>query len=305
MPAAGAAPVADSVLGFTLPQLGVRGRLVQLGAVADAIIRTHDPAPPVARLLGEALALTAMLGSLLRPDDGELTLQARGQGGPLALLVADFRAHQLRGYVGLAPEPALPADAASSRASLATLFGSGYLALTLDQPATAERYQGIVELGQTDLQAAAQNYFAQSEQLPSLVRLAAAPAADGSWRAGGLILQQLQRQEDGGARLHVAAPDSGSDAGWQHAATLAASVTDGELLDSQLSHAELLWRLFHGDEVRVLPAAALHRGCRCNMSHIRAILQQFPAAERAGMRDAEGVIRVDCEFCATQFAIDL
>lgn len=301
MPAPAPVPAgADSVLGFTLPRLGVRGRVVQLGAVVDAILRTHQPAAPVARLLGEALALTAMLGSLLRPDDGELTLQARGDGGPVALLVADFRDHQLRGYAGLDPAQPLPA----APASLESLFGSGYLALTLDQPATAERYQGIVELGQTDLQAAAQNYFANSEQLPSLVRLAAAPVADGSWRAGGLILQQLQRQEQDAERLHLAA-DAEADANWQHAATLAASITDGELVDASLSHAERLWRLFHGDEVRVLPAEPLSRGCRCSVAHIRQVLAQFPEAERAEMRDAEGRIRVDCEFCATQFVLDL
>lgn len=292
----------DTVLGFTIPARAVRGRLVRLGPVVDEILATHAYAGPVARLLGEALALAAVLGSLLRPDDGELTLQARGDSGPVKLLVADFRQHALRGYAALDLDRRF-AGASDQPENLQSLFGQGYLVLTLDQSASAERYQGIVELGQTTLQAAAQTYFENSEQLPSLVRLAAAQGPDGRWRAGGLILQHVSRTEEGQQRLHV--DEAMVDPDWEHAAVLAASTTTGELLDPGVSHEELLWRLFHGDEVRVLPAEKLLRGCRCSVDHIRQVLQQFPEDERTEMRDSTGLIRVDCEFCAKQFPIDI
>jgi molecular chaperone Hsp33 len=288
----------DRLLGFTLPQRAARGRVVRLGHVLDEILGAHAYPEPVARLLGETLALTALLGALFRPEDGQLTLQAKGQGGPISLMVADFRDWTLRGYAALDLDRRFPAG---DDGTLEALFGRGQLVLTLDQTASAERYQGIVELGSTSLEAAAQGYFENSEQLPTLVRLAAAQGADGRWTAGGLIVQQLARAEEGGARLHV----EGGNSDWEHVAVLGGSVTADELCDLSLSEEDLLWRLFNEDEVRVFPAETLSRGCRCSQAHIRSVLEQFPEEERADMRNADGVISVDCEFCSKQFLMDV
>ncbi len=288
----------DRLLGFTLPQRAARGRVVRLGNVLDEILGAHAYPEPVARLLGETLALTALLGALFRPEDGQLTLQAKGQGGPISLMVADFRDWALRGYAALDLDRRFPA---SDDGSLEALFGRGQLVLTLDQTASAERYQGIVELGSTSLEAAAQGYFENSEQLPTLVRLAASQGADGRWTAGGLIVQQLARAEEGGMRLHV----EGDNSDWDHVAALGGSVTADELCDLALSEEDLLWRLYNEDEVRVFPAETLSRGCRCSVDHIRRVLEQFPEEERADMRNADGVISVDCEFCSKQFLMQV
>lgn len=288
----------DRLLGFTLPQRAARGRVVRLGHVLDEILGAHAYPEPVARLLGETLALTTLLGALFRPEDGQLTLQAKGQGGPISLMVADFRDWTVRGYAALDLDRRFPAG---DDGTLEALFGRGQLVLTLDQTASAERYQGIVELGSTSLEAAAQGYFENSEQLPTLVRLAAAQGADGRWTAGGLIVQQLARAEEGGTRLHV----EGGNSDWEHVAVLGGSVTADELCDLALSEEDLLWRLFNEDEVRVFPAETLTRGCRCSEAHIRSVLEQFPEEERADMRNADGVISVDCEFCSKQFLMDV
>ena len=288
----------NRLLGFTIPGRSARGRLVRLGSVLDEILGAHAYPETVARLLAETLALTALLGSLFRPEDGQLTLQAKGQGGPINLLVADFRAWALRGYAALDLDRRF---APAGDGSLEALFGPGQLVLTLDQTNSAERYQGIVELGATSLEAAAQSYFENSEQLPTLVRLAAHRQDDGRWRAGGLIVQQLARGEEGGTRLHL----DGGNADWEHVAVLGGSVTADELTDPELAEEALLWRLFNEDEVRVLPAERLHRGCRCSVDHIRRVLEQFPEEERAEMRNASGVISVDCEFCSKQFLLEI
>ncbi len=288
----------NRLLGFTLPQRAARGRLVRLDSVLDEILAAHAYPEPVARLLGETLALTALLGALFRPEDGQLTLQAKGTGGPISLMVADFRDWTLRGYAALDLDRRFPPV---GEGSLEALFGPGQLVLTLDQTSSSERYQGIVELGATSLEAAAQGYFEHSEQLPTLVRLSAQKGADGHWTAGGLIVQQMARAEEGGMRLHV----EGDNQDWEHVAVLAGSVTADELADLSLSEEDLLWRLFHEDEVRVLPAQALVRGCRCSVEHIRRVLEQFPEEERAEMRNADGLISVDCEFCSKQYLLDV
>ncbi|MFN3370178.1 MAG: Hsp33 family molecular chaperone HslO [Sphingomonadaceae bacterium] len=294
-PAEAPARDGDRLIGFTLPGRGARGRLVRLDSTAQAILAAHAYPEPIARLLAEALALTALLGALLRPEEGQLTVQARGTGGPVKLLVTDYRDGELRGYAAQDLDRRFP-----PAETLAGLFGRGQLVITLDQTASAERYQGIVELGGETLEAAATHYFRNSEQLPTLVRLAAGPDSAGRWTAGGLLVQHLPRAEAGGARLHV---DDGMHPDWHHVEALAATVSDAELTDAGLALDDLIWRLFHEDEPRVLPSQALGRGCRCSTDHIARVLGQFPEAERATMRNADGLISVDCEFCARQFLL--
>ena len=291
----------DRILGFTIPGRAARGRVVRLDSTLNEILAAHAYPEPVARIVAETLVLTALLGALFREDEGQLTVQAKGEGGLLKLLVADWRQGELRGYASQDLDRRFPPLDEGVSASLEALLGQGYLAITLDQTASAERYQGIVELGRDTLEAAAEGYFANSEQLPTLVRLAARQGVDGRWIAGGLIVQHLPRAEDGAARLHV---DAGLEH-WAHVETLAATIQPDELTDADLSLEGLLWRLFNEDEVRVLPEIAISRGCRCSEAHILNVLGQFPEEERAEMRNADGVIAVDCEFCSRQFLLEI
>jgi molecular chaperone Hsp33 len=173
--------------------------------------------------------------------------------------------------------------------------------ITLDQTASAERYQGIVALEGPSLAAAAQGYFVQSEQIPTFVLLAAGRDADGAWAAGGFIVQHLSRPEEGAERLHVA----GGHPDWAHVAALAATLSAAELLDPALPLEALLWRLFHEEEVRVVAPVGLSKGCRCSEDYIRSVLMRFGEEERVEMRGSDGLVSVDCEFCARRFRFDL
>src|SRR5438067_969587 len=160
----------DVALGVAIPSRNARGRIARLGPALDRVLANHGYPPLVEKLLAEALTLTALLGSLLKEPEGQLTLQAQTDGGIIDLLVCDYLGGELRGYVRHDPERL---DSASEEPTLEELFGKGYLAITFDQPVANERYQGIVPLEGKNLAEAAQSYFAQSEQIPSLVRLAA------------------------------------------------------------------------------------------------------------------------------------
>lgn len=297
-PKEGLAPIADRSLSFTVAARNVRGQMVRIDAALNAVLAAHDYPAPLARLLAEALTVTAMLGSTLRPgtgpDDGQLTLQAQSKGGAIDLLVCDYRAGALRGYLNF------NADAIITESmTLPELFGTGYLAITLDQTAASERYQGIVPLEGDTIAHAIEGYFANSEQLPTMIRLGVAGSKESGWIAGGLLVQHLARRELGGERLDVVElhPD------WQHIATLAATTKAQELVDPALAAESLLWRLFHEEEIRISYGAIPSRGCRCNMAHIQDVIGSFPEAERAEMRSDDGLISVDCKFCSRIFAI--
>ena len=286
----------DVALGVAIPARNARGRIARLGPALDAILASHRYPPVAETLLAEALTLTALLGTLLKEPQGQLTLQAQTQGGLIDLMVCDFLGGELRGYVRHDPDKL---SDMSDQPSLADLFGTGYLAITFDQPGAKERYQGIVPLEGKSLAEAAQSYFTQSEQIPSLVRLAAAKHGE-RWSAGGLLLQHLPEGEEGRERLHTRLdhPD------WPHVAILGGSVKPEELTDPALPLEDLLWRLFHEeDELRTLPAIVLSRGCRCDPDYVRSVIARFPEDERADMIGDDGMIRVDCAFCSSSFAI--
>lgn len=288
----------DVVLGATINSRHARGRAARIGPTLDRILANHAYPPVLERLMAEALVLTALLGSLLKDPAGQLTIQAQTERGAVDLMVCDYKAGELRGYIRhdedrlaeVGPSPTLFA-----------LFGKGYLAITFDQPATDERYQGIVPLEGEGLAQAAQSYFSQSEQIPSIIRLAVRRDEDG-WVAGGIMFQHLPEGEEGRERLHTRLDHPE----WPHVATLAGSVRNDELTDRGLPLDDLLWRLFHEEEeVRTLPPVALTRGCRCSPDYIASVLSRFPAEEQAQMAGEDGIVRVDCEFCATSFPIRL
>ena len=288
----------DVALGVTIPARNARGRLARIGPVLDSILANHGYPPLVERLLAEALALTALMGSMLKEPNGQVTLQAQTESGAIDLLVCDYLGGELRGYVRHDHDRLAEAG---PNPSLFALFGKGYLAITFDHPGMDERYQGIVPLEGDSLARAAESFFAQSEQIPSIVRLAA-EKRDGGWSAGGLLFQHLPEGEEGRDRLHTRLdhPD------WPHVAVLAGSVKADELTDPGLPLDDLVWRLFHEEvEVRTLEPLALRRGCRCDPDYVRSVIARFPEEERAAMVGDDGLIRVDCAFCAQSFPITL
>ena len=286
----------DRTLAFAIPHRSARGRAVRLGPTLTRVLAAHAYPPAIERLLAEALTLVALIGSTLKDRQAQLTMQTRGEGAVVELLVCDYRGGEVRGYVQFDSDRLA---AAPTEPTLADLFGQTYLAITFDLASTGERYQGIVPLDGETLAQAAESYFVQSEQIPSLVRVGMRKRADGSTVAGGLFLQHLPEGEDGRERLHTRLDHPE----WEHVAALGQTVEVGELADAQLPLEELLWRLFNEDEVRLLGATPVVRGCRCDGDYIRSVLSKFPADERAAMADADGTIKVDCAFCAQVFQV--
>ncbi|MCG8357510.1 MAG: Hsp33 family molecular chaperone HslO [Kiloniellales bacterium] len=279
----------DFVRPFLLEIPGLRGRLVRLGALVDLILGRHDYPEPVAALLGELVALSAALSSTLK-FDGIFTLQTKGDG-PVRMMVADVTSGgELRAYAEVDADKLAEVweEGAAARPSATALLGQGYLAFTVDQGDNSERYQGIVELEGDSLAEIVQHYFRQSEQFNAAIRLAAG-RAEGAWRAGALILQQLP--EEGEEWL-----GSGEEDDWRRNVVLMSSCRDHELLDPALSADQLLYRLFHEERVRVYEARLLHEGCRCSRERIESVLRSLPDEDLEYMK-VDGELVVTCQFC--------
>jgi len=292
----------DCVQPFQIDSMNVRGRSVRLGGVADRIVTAHGYPPPLAGLVGEFLALTALLGSILK-SGGLLTVQAKAaRRAPVNFIVADF-AHggNLRGYGDVDADALdkLPADAGFR----ALLGEGGTLALTIEQGQARERYQGIVELSGERLSDCAAGYFERSEQTPTTLRLACRQDGEsGLWRAGGIMIQHLAgaTRERPDRHRHLGVIDSTEEENWTRASTLMNSVRTEELLDPGLELNALLYRLFHEEGVRVFQPLALAHRCRCSEERTRRLLLQFDKDELAGMI-VDGEIVATCQFCGTAY----
>jgi molecular chaperone Hsp33 len=299
----------DAVVPFAVEPLDVRGRVARLGACLDHILAKHAYPTPVARLAGEACVLTVLLATSLKIE-GRFQLQTRGDGA-INMLVVDFDApDRLRALARF------DADKLGDRTRTTDLIGTGHLAVTVEQGNGAPRYQGIVALQGQGLEDAARQYFDQSAQIPTRVRLAVAENVTGAgtkWRAGGIMTQFLPRSAQRRIRADIDpgdAPDGlklappPADGAWIEAEALLATVEDHELVDPALSSERLLYRLFHEHGVKVFEAQGVRAACRCSNERIKAMLDRFTPFERRDMTGDNGLIGVTCEFCSTYRAFD-
>ncbi len=309
----------DAVVPFQVEGLDVRGRTVQLGASIDAILKRHAYPEEVARLLAEATVLTVLLGTSLK-FDGKFIFQTQSDG-PVDMLVVDFRTpRSVRAYARF-DEERLKAAIAAHETRPEQLLGRGTLAFTVDQGAYTQRYQGIVPLSGQSLEEAAHQYFRQSEQIPTRVRLAVGTVTAGGrahWRAGGILVQFMPHSPErlraadihpgdvpeGHEILASTDPDGIEDDAWTEARSLVETVEDHELLDPMLESERLLYRLFHERGARVFEAVAVQEACRCSRERVLAMLRGFSPEDRKAMIADDGKLGVTCEFCSRRYSFD-
>lgn len=311
-----AGAIDDRVLPFTVPELDLRGRVVRLGASIDTILARHAYPEPVSRVLGEAAALTVLLGTALK-FEGRFQLQTKSDGA-IPMIVVDFNAPDNFRAVAHVDEEKLAAAIADDKLSTGHLLGVGHLGMTVDHGSQMTRYQGVVALERQSLEEAAHQYFRQSEQIPSRIRLGVGSIVTNGgrqWRAGGILVQFMPNSPERlrAADLHpgdapegheiLASDDSDgiSDDAWAEARSLVDTVEDHELLDPTLESERLLYRLFHERGARVFEPDAVHEACRCSRERVLDMLRGFPEEDRKGLVADDGTLAVTCEFCSRRY----
>jgi molecular chaperone Hsp33 len=285
----------DLVAAFQIEDQPVRGRIARLGLVDD-ILKRHDYPEPVANLLGEVCALAALVGAAFKFEK-RLIVQAQGDG-PVAYVVADYdTSGGLRGYCRFDAERVAEISKGFSRPGARTLLGEGVFVMTIDRGQGQDRYQGVTPIEGETLALCAEQYFAQSEQLPTRIRLAVGEVSDAAgtrWRAGGAMIQNIAEDQARGSTREA----------WEKAEALFATLGEDELLDPQVTPETLLYRLFHEDGVRLFEAKPLRAFCRCSEDSVKGMLRSFPVEERQAMVEPDGLIHVTCEYCSRSYAIE-
>jgi len=283
------------VIPFHLPGRPVRGRLVRLGPLADALLTRHTHDDAVTALVGQALALVSGLATALK-FRGSFSLQMKGDG-PVRMLLADCTdTGELRGYASADADRVAALRDKTATPDAASLLGQGFMAFTVDQGPEMERHQGIVSLEGAGMEDMALHYFDTSEQIPYFLRLACERTARG-WRASALILERVA----GAGGVDPVYDSLALDDAWGTALMLAATVKDSELLDDQLPGERLLFNLFHSEGVAADRPRPLAYGCRCSRAKLAGILGTFGVEDISDM-EQDGAITMNCEFCNLGFS---
>lgn len=267
---------ADTLIRFLLPAAGVRGVAVRLDDTWQTVAGRADYPPSTRELLGEASAAAVLFTGHTKVD-GRLSIQLRSQGSLRGLFAECTASGTVRGIAQLSPGQDAPRD-------LRDLGDDALLAITIENPGLdprePQRYQSLVGLEASRLAEAFEDYFRQSEQLPTRLLL----SADGD-RACGLMLQKLPG-------------DEGDDDGWNRAGALFDTLGEAELLATPV--ADLLHRLFHEESPQILTQRPIRFGCSCSRERVESMLQSL-GEEEATAALADGVAEVRCEFCGQEY----
>jgi len=265
----------DTLYRYLFENADVRGELVQLADSYQAVVNAHTYPPVLQRLLGELLAATSLITATLK-FSGDIGVQLQGNG-PVSMAVINGNHNQeLRGVARW--EGDLADDA-----SLSQLFGKGYMVITLT-PEEGERYQGVIALDKGDLAACLEDYFLQSEQLPTMIKL----FADGH-AAGGIFLQVLPSQH-------------GDQSDFEHLSQLTGTIKQEELLG--LPAEEVLHRLYHQEQVRLFDPIDVSFKCTCSREKSAAAIRTLDKDEVMQLLAEKGVIELGCEYCNSHYRFD-
>lgn len=288
---------------FQLDGQSVRGRSVQLGSELERAINAGQDTPRypdvVARLLGEAMMIGALVARALK-FDGRLVVQCHGTNdGAVSLLMADCTTDgHIRGYARWDKDKLKEIELDNRNPGAETLLGGGTFSMTIDQGPDMDQYQGLAAIEGDSLSVCAEHYFAQSEQVPTKVHLACGqvqvPGGKMEWRGGGMMLQRIAQDS---AR-------ASTEDDWLTAKSLFLTLSDAELIDPDLPQEDLLYRLFNEGGVRVLETMSVDADCRCSRARLEDALSGFTAQALEEMGE-DGVVTANCEFCATSYVFDI
>ncbi len=289
----------DSLLPFQLDKADIRGRFVRLDGALNRILDQHNYPEPVARLVAEAVVLTALIGQTIG-FKAKLSLQIRGNG-PIRLIATDYFAPEAEGEAGQIRAYASYDAGKVSNAAPFSQLGKGMFAVLIDQGTGQAPYQGITPLNAGSLASCAETYFAQSEQLAT--RFALSIARGKSWRAAGLVLQHMPKASPLKVMAEMADPEMDAE-NWNRATILLESVQQEEMIGPKVSPTELLFRLFHEDAPRVYDPQPVRFGCTCSEDKVRQSMSIYSAKDIATMTTDAGTLTADCQFCGAHYVLD-
>lgn len=263
----------DQLHRFLFADSDVRGELVTASETFQQFLENHNYPKPVQILLGELLVATSLLTATLK-FDGNITVQIQGDGPVTLAVINGNDKQQMRGIARFNGDVA-------PNATLHEMVGKAIMVITIT-PTNGERYQGIVALEHDTIEACIDNYFRQSEQLPTHLFIRVGEA-NGKVAAAGMLLQVLP-----------AAREDREEA-FNHLVQLTATIKGEELF--ALDTTEILHRLYHEEDVTLYSPESVSFHCGCSRQRCADTLISLPVEEVEQILQEDNVIDIECEYC--------
>ena len=307
----------DTVLPFQLDATDTRGRVARLDGVLSGILSQHNYPKPVEALVAEMALLTALIGQSIKLR-WKLSLQVQTDG-PVRMIATDYYGPEEEGQPArIRAYASYDAERVDADGAAFDQLGQGYFAVMIDQGTDMQPYQGITPLAGNSISAAAEAYFAQSEQLPTRFELTFGKSIEADnaehWRAGGVMIQHMPKASpfatgeggsgDGGLLLASDLVQGDTSDNWNRVNILLDSVEELELIGPNVTSANLLLRLFHQEGPRVFEPQSVEFGCTCSEERVRQSLSIYSARDIESMTTEAGRVTADCQFCGAHYDLD-
>ncbi len=269
----------DSLQKFLFDETDIRGAFVTLNQSFLALIKNKGYSEAQKVLIGQFAAANILMTGNLK-FDGALILQARG-AGPVSLVMTECDEKlRFRGVVEASHD--------LHEIPFSDVFSAATLAITVE-PKQGQRYQGIVPLEADSLSSCLQNYFEQSEQLPTWFRFAEEKGV-----VKGMMLQALPAQ--------LCLDEDQRNEDWLRLTHLASTLSVSEMTD--LDNETLLHRLYHEEKVRIFNQEPTQYFCSCSRERMERALLSVAEDQLRQILAEDGAIKTDCHFCQTQYAFN-
>lgn len=270
----------NKLIPFTLNKAEVKGRVVKLDKTLDIILKKHQYSDLVARILAELLLVGPLIGSQFK-EEIFLTLQLQVKD-KTQYFVADYQhPGKLRGYANC--------DKITENDEYESIVKNSLLLVTIDRQ-NNNRYQGIVEITKDSISEALENYFHQSEQIDTSIKIKVDklqhPNQNATWCGGGMLLQAL--------------PSEGNNETWRDANIYFSTIKDDELIDPSLTLENLLYALYNEMEIRIYDPLTIEHQCHCSHSKIENVILSLGREESEKAFQDDKII-VNCEFCNKKY----
>ena len=292
----------DTCISFNLDNNAFRGRIVRLDNILEHIFSHFTYPDCIASAVSETTALGIVLASLMK-FEGIFTLQMQGDG-PLSVLVTDVnskgKVRSCAKYDALSLSKIQKLRKTEGQIEATPhLLGHGNLIFTIDQGKQTDLYQGVVDLKGKNLAQCALRYFKNSEQIDTHLRLFVEKTFENKWQAGAILIQKMPTKDS----ANSSATKEEIELLWEEDKILLDSLKQEEMFDSKLSLEDLLFRLFHEHQVRIVKQNEFSFGCRCSRDKLFNTLNAMSEKDIEDMCE-NGKITATCNFCGQVYNFD-
>lgn len=247
----------------------------------------HNTSPVASAALGRVLSAASMMGSQLKSSKSTINIRFDGDGELGCVMAVGDSYGNVKGYV---ENPSCATGHYDNgKLNVAKAVGHGILSVMKDF-GEGEPYIGKTPIVSGEIAEDITNYYASSEQLPTVCALGVLIDKKSSQvlLSGGLLIQLLP-----------GADNSTIDKLEKNIASLDSVTT---MLAKGFSTLEMCQKALEGFEVEVLDEFEVKYVCGCSKEKIASLIANMPEDELIAMIEEDHGAEAHCRFCNKEYA---